>query len=71
MTADQFISLTSFIIRIYQPNSNEILAVKYPDKDKTCCAVLFYDNVSNLTFHANEAWMESKFISISLPEKTQ
>lgn len=55
MTADQFISLTSFIIRIYQPNSNEILAVKYPDKDKTCCAVLFYDNVSNLTFHANEA----------------
>lgn len=26
---------------------------------QTCCTVLYYDNVSNLTFHANEAWMES------------
>lgn len=26
---------------------------------QTWCSLLYYDNVSNLTFHASEAWMES------------
>lgn len=25
---------------------------------QTCCSVLYYDNVTNLTFHTSEAWME-------------
>lgn len=30
-------------------------AMKLSLEGQTCCTVLYYDNVSNLTFHANEA----------------
>lgn len=36
-----------------------IAVCKISLEGQTCCTVLYYDNVSNLTFHANEAWMES------------
>lgn len=71
MTADMLLTLTWHLfyhqrsLRRQRWNSPSQILLE----GQTRCTVLYYDNVSNLTFHANEAWMESTFISISWLER--
>lgn len=65
MTPDQFISLTSYIIRICQPNSHEILAVKYPDKDKPAVLYCFMTmSVTSLFMPMKLEWSQNSFQSL-------
>lgn len=61
MTPDQFIILTWHVFSHQYLSARQWLnsCSKISLEGQTCCTVLYYDNVSSLTFHANEAWMKS------------